>query len=847
MAKYWTDFSEYTTGVAPSDWSEHGSGGAGTVIASSLPAGYTGTKVLESTTLRMKWDTVGVVSGDTHMIARFRRTSTPNTNATRLTIFGDETGGTNYYFASPASTNLQIAKFVAGSSSTVGTPASFSWAANTWYYIELKITGTTLRARVWNEGDSVPDWMITGTDTSLTTGWVGIFDTLSGTAYTDWVGVGTNGDAAPTSLADLNTAPTFSVQPSVDYGAGIALTPTNTPVTINFTPADVDGDTITWDLVGNYPASPTVLDSGSTSAGVADSASLAYANAFFDSTDGDYALRVIISDGIAADVVSDEFFVSRASPPDTPPGTYVIRFNPSDTLSTDADELSWEIRTGAAGTGNLLAFGAATAGVLVQTDPIEDEYLTNGTNTRYLRVYDGAGNYDDESFIVEANLIQEFEYDFRVEIASTIFLDKLSARTRTVKATTGAGISMLRALTLSLLVMVAAALTISKNFVRQTLSTVSGNIISHSLVSRYRAWLTTTAATVAMSTLADRFRTFLVTAQATAQAQQERSIFRTYLTTTSATLHSVLRQGIAVLFKVQVSGSIGFSKLSTLTKTLVVKTRDKLTWLLDISAYELLILTVTTRANVKMLRFFNISALYKVTTKAAVRVGFGIAWLFKVAVPTQVRALRGFFQNFTAQVRWSVSASRLVSRFKAYLVTVSVTARAIRQSARTKAFLTQASAAIQLVKGFEKRGRAQTAAAIAMLRDVTLYQRVTTGAITAASKLLSLTHRYRVRTKRILHVAVGSVFEMILRVRTHHVIHMTRGFFKELLVTTTVVAAFQHFLRQVRDFWSTYITQELEWTTTTLNQTESEFTFITLPDEWGTTLYADGVLTLQQP
>lgn len=84
---------------------------------------------------------------------------------------------------------------------------------------------------------------------------------------------------------------------------------------------------------------------------------------------------------------------------------YTVTFTPVDVLSTDPDELAYQIRTAAGGAGTLLASGIATSGVEVTTSTIVDLVLVDGANTRYLRVRDGANNWSDTAFIVFGELL----------------------------------------------------------------------------------------------------------------------------------------------------------------------------------------------------------------------------------------------------------------------------------------------------------------------------------------------------------------------------------------------------------------------------------------------------------
>lgn len=83
---------------------------------------------------------------------------------------------------------------------------------------------------------------------------------------------------------------------------------------------------------------------------------------------------------------------------------YSVTLTPNDARSTDASELLVEIRTAAGGGPNLLASARMTSGV-AGSITYNDPYLVAGTtNTRYVRVYDGAANPTDTAFSFEVPL-----------------------------------------------------------------------------------------------------------------------------------------------------------------------------------------------------------------------------------------------------------------------------------------------------------------------------------------------------------------------------------------------------------------------------------------------------------
>jgi hypothetical protein len=66
------------------------------------------------------------------------------------------------------SNQLTLRVLTAGGGFTTLATASFSWVINTWYFIRLNITGTTVRARIWAVGTSEPStWTVTATNVTL--------------------------------------------------------------------------------------------------------------------------------------------------------------------------------------------------------------------------------------------------------------------------------------------------------------------------------------------------------------------------------------------------------------------------------------------------------------------------------------------------------------------------------------------------------------------------------------------------------------------------------------------------------------------------------------------------------
>jgi hypothetical protein len=93
------------------------------------------------------------------------------------------TNGNNWYKAFIDGASLIIQKKVNGVT-TILASVPFKATAGTSYSIHFRVVGSTLSANVWVSSGAEPSgWMVTATDTSLTSGFCGMrFLTQNGTA-----------------------------------------------------------------------------------------------------------------------------------------------------------------------------------------------------------------------------------------------------------------------------------------------------------------------------------------------------------------------------------------------------------------------------------------------------------------------------------------------------------------------------------------------------------------------------------------------------------------------------------------------------------------------------------------
>ena len=202
---FFTDFSEYTTDTAPSDWTSRWKAPTSfTVVADAAATGGKVLRIVQTTMQRtfLSWDAVPPAA-DVEIVARFR-TSVAPTDATeaQMHVLKVRAGGAA---ASESSYNgnvakrILITKYVAGSAAPLAAGGDVNVLANAWWWIRLRANGSSVYGRLWREGSAEPSTWFSNTDSSLSSGLVGVGMWAAFTVDFDVIGVHTNGGTAPTS------------------------------------------------------------------------------------------------------------------------------------------------------------------------------------------------------------------------------------------------------------------------------------------------------------------------------------------------------------------------------------------------------------------------------------------------------------------------------------------------------------------------------------------------------------------------------------------------------------------------------------------------------------------------
>lgn len=202
MAQFFTDFSEYQTGF-PSGWASVGDSAPWTVANNVNAIGGKALKVevgFEFPSSQLRWTDIGT-DQTLEVVARIQQNKI--SNGAGVILRGNAANREGYLgqLAEGKFRAMRISNL--GSSTLLGTDADFAYLVNDWVWVRVRIEGTTFSGKAWKDGDDEPSswsWQITDSIIS-SAGLVGFrvnITAFSSVTFYDVLGVGTDGDAAPT-------------------------------------------------------------------------------------------------------------------------------------------------------------------------------------------------------------------------------------------------------------------------------------------------------------------------------------------------------------------------------------------------------------------------------------------------------------------------------------------------------------------------------------------------------------------------------------------------------------------------------------------------------------------------
>jgi hypothetical protein len=224
--------------------------------------------------------------------------------------FGDVlrwTNGNNWYKGYINGSSLIIQKKVAGTTTTLAS-VPFAAAAGTLYSIHFRVMGSTLTANAWAASGLEPGgWMVTASDSTLTTGFCGMrFLTQSGVAtVTSFMADVPGGSGTPTPTPTPTSTPT--------PGGTVAADSFQRTVASGWGSADTGG---WWTAVGSPWSWSVSPGAGSVTVG-ATGQELAYLSSF-TIQDVDLVEKVVLPRCSGSSTNCDAFVLGRYAPAYSP-------------------------------------------------------------------------------------------------------------------------------------------------------------------------------------------------------------------------------------------------------------------------------------------------------------------------------------------------------------------------------------------------------------------------------------------------------------------------------------------------------------------------------------------------
>jgi len=194
---YYTNFSEFETGLFPTGWTSRYTGGSNTYTVEEDDGGKHLRFVGSSAGTRgITIDALNGISNDMECTVKFRAVSTAqNSPAMTPLLRGQQSGVSFYLLGNPIvwSSFLgnwvqfkRASRYINGSPTSLvneqfDTTLTGFDATSSFYYQKSQIVGNTLRSKYWLEGEEEPeDWWFTVTDSQWETGiYYGIGTTTS--------------------------------------------------------------------------------------------------------------------------------------------------------------------------------------------------------------------------------------------------------------------------------------------------------------------------------------------------------------------------------------------------------------------------------------------------------------------------------------------------------------------------------------------------------------------------------------------------------------------------------------------------------------------------------------------
>jgi hypothetical protein len=205
--QFLSNFSEYSTGFEPFDWSKRFVTTNGTYIVTE-DATASGGKVLRCTRSvagrsLLSWDRLGTPA-DVEFLVKWRYVtgSGPDAGSWIHCRASGGAGAESSYVGNHVLGATPFSRFLRYQAGglTIVAQTALAVTVGDWQWTRMKVEGTNLWQRTWADGVAEPGtWLHTRTDlTQFADGWAGLGHFSTNTIEYDVCAVGINGDPAPT-------------------------------------------------------------------------------------------------------------------------------------------------------------------------------------------------------------------------------------------------------------------------------------------------------------------------------------------------------------------------------------------------------------------------------------------------------------------------------------------------------------------------------------------------------------------------------------------------------------------------------------------------------------------------
>lgn len=199
------DFSNLTSGVAPTGWTSEWDTSGLTVTVEDTPYSL-GEKSIQLTNTidgrkAVKLDSFGDQS-DCEILVKVSHLEDLDGTASRVILRGSGSAGTESGYIAQiredgANSQYEISKFVNGTFTEIA-HVDKDWGVKTLYWVRFQAIGSNIRMKLWVDQTAEPDnWGIEITDSDLTSGWVGIGTSKPNVVEFDWFSTSLGSNTAP--------------------------------------------------------------------------------------------------------------------------------------------------------------------------------------------------------------------------------------------------------------------------------------------------------------------------------------------------------------------------------------------------------------------------------------------------------------------------------------------------------------------------------------------------------------------------------------------------------------------------------------------------------------------------